>query len=209
MLKNPGRLFSSAQRESSSTAQVACSYAAQLKWQSKTQNWNDKNSQPTSSEAVADHALNFSSIFHPTHPPSRKLAGAGFRSSMCEAANYRLDPRAQCLVPVGSPVCQARTSWPPGCGQKPTKCSLAVVRHSKLSSFLLAKQGYPKATPSQVQYWLAHLWASDSLSRFKTVTQRGMFHKSWLSSQLPKQFWFQFHLHYRWYFVSQFESQKH
>ena len=59
-------------------------------------------------------------------------------------------------------------------GESPPR---AAVRCSKLNSFLLAKQECPRPTPFPVKYWLARLWASNSLSSFDTVRQRGMSHK--------------------------------
>ena len=87
--------------------------------------WSRQFSVP---EVVANCMLNFSAIFWSTRPPSRKQAGAGFRSRMGETANNSLDPGAGCLVPVGSPVCQAPTGWSPGCGAKAHHVPLDALR---------------------------------------------------------------------------------
>ena len=59
---------------------------------------------------------------------------------MGETANYRLDPRAGCPFPMGSPFSKHELAGLQGVGESPPR---AVVRRSKLNSFLLAKQGYP------------------------------------------------------------------
>ena len=112
-----------------------------------------------------------------------------------ETANYRLLGFFSLWV---VPSAKHELAGHQSVGESPPR---AAVRRSKLNSFLLAKQGYPRPTSFPVLYWLARLWASDSSSSFNTVRQRGMSHRSRLSTPPPKQFWFRFHLHYRWYFV--------
>ena len=64
-------------------------------------------------------------------------------------ANYRLDLRAWCLVIVVVPFSKHELAGHQGVGESPPH---AAVRSSKLNSFPLAKQGYPRPTHFPVRY---------------------------------------------------------
>ena len=94
-------------------AQVAGPNAANFKWQPIGPKFLNKllyNAQTIVLDEPEESSSSLSAIFCPTHPPGRKHSRTGFRSRLGGTANYRLDPRAGCLVPVGRPVFPS-TNW--------------------------------------------------------------------------------------------------
>ena len=145
--KNAGRLISCEHPKSSRTADVAGSNAAQLKWQSRTRK-SEKKHPADVIRSCRGLFAEFLDDFLP-HPSSQQKTGRGWLSLPYGRDGQRM---AKTTLTLGLgvlslwvvPYAKHELAGHQGMGESPP---CAAVRRSKLNSFLLAKQGYPRPIP--------------------------------------------------------------